>query len=361
MIYIFKIANDLIKSCDPGSQEDSKCIAELSMALHYIKKFYPTSAYSQRHMQKLEKELFQYIHSDGYLRLLSNYFLLQQHITPYVFLRSPTLQSSYYEGLIKVFQKNDLIAQESFPYRSLERNHLLYKLGVQPITISFDAPIFIDALQIQSFNRALSYAFTHTLFYSTDFSNLHTPSQAVKEYCKFLLIQSFKANDIDLFMEVCICFLSQDINQAEQDDMCCLLKEIKQKNLEFFQYTDIKKQYHPLLVHDILYGVLHQKIGDTNTPKNTYKKGPVRCLEPLVKALRGKDANAIISTYLSYSKAHGRIKPLEEIIDKKMDILESLAHGKVLFEREFVNLGERNELLYSQYIHQLDGLKNYKK
>ena len=367
MIYLFDTYERVLDASTTGSQEDSKRIAELSMALHYVQKFYPPDAYSDVHVQKLQSSILDYIHCEGYLKLLGNYFLLQQHITPYVFIRSEKTISRYFEGLLKIFQQFDLSVQESFPYRSLERNHLLYKIGSHPISVSFESKIVADALQIQSFNRDLSYAFTHTVFYSTDFSDLQIVNQKIKDCSKILIAQSFNANDIDLFLESCICLLSQDISKDEFEDMIALIHDIELRNVLLFECGNIAEDYHPLFVHDILRGLIQRRFDcDINCPVNSQKnKGPIRSLWEISIALKGKDPTRILEIYSEYAELWGRMSFLEKIIDHKINMLNAFACQEVLFEREFSHLGQYSYELYSEYQEQLEvslkrhSFKNY--
>lgn len=363
MIYLFDIYDRVLAACTSGSQEDSKRIAELSMALHYILKFYEPNAYSSQDVKKIQYAISDYIHSENYLKLLGNSFLLQQHITPYIFIRSENLRSQYFEGLIKVFQEFDHSVQESFPYRALERNHLLYKLNSSPISTSFQGHIFSDTLQIQSFNRDLSYAFTHTVFYSTDFSDLHIDNKQVKDCSKILIAQSFSANDIDLFLEACICFLSQEISKNEFDDMIAMIHEIQLKNVLLFECKDITEDYHPLFVHDILRGLILRRfnfdITSINKSENT--QGPIRSLGEISIALKGKDPEKILELYSEYSKYWDRMPFLEKIINQKILTLKTLANKEVLFEREFTYLGKHNFDIYSEYLEKLEASKRFYK
>ncbi len=358
MIYLFKIYDRIISACKGFSQEDSKRIAELSMALHYIRRLYLENSYSVVDIDKIQKGILDYIHTDGYFSLLDNNFLLQQNITPYVFIRNKNTRSDYFEGLLEVFKRSDLSVQESFPYRALERNHLLYKIGLQPITISFESQIFIDALQIQSFNRDLSYAFTHTVFYSTDFSDQQLPNQKVKDCCKILMAKSFNDNDIDLFFEICICLLSQKISKDELKDMITLIQEIKTRNLLLFECSDITKDYHPLFVHDILRGLMLKKFDLDISAKEIHKVkgGPIRSLSNIIILLKGKDPEKILNEYLVYSKSWGRMFFLEKIIRHKLKSLNLFACHNVLFEREFLHLGQYNFNLYDKYQEKLSKL-----
>jgi len=351
MIFLFKLCDQLIGTCDEGCLQDSKKIAELSIGLYYAQKFFTAENYSLSQAHNLQDKIFAYIHNPAYINLLSNYFLLQQHITPYVFIRDDKLQSPYFEGLLKTFQNHDLTTQENFPYRTLERNHLLYILGIRPITISLNSPVVCDALQIQSFNHTLSYALTHTIFYSTDFSSILTPNQTIKDYCKILMAQCFYANDIDLFLEVCICFLSQNISKTELKDMLALIHDLQLKNYSLFHCSDVSKDYHPLIVHDILRGLVLKRFrfDIMNAPASDQENGPIRSLWPITEALGGKDSTKISTTYAAYAKTWGPLATLEKIIKHKFILLNELAKNKVLFEREFSHLGRRDNIIYSEY------------
>jgi len=327
MIFLFKLCDQLIGTCDEGCLQDSKKIAELSIGLYYAQKFFTAENYSLSQAHNLQDKIFAYIHNPAYINLLSNYFLLQQHITPYVFIRDDKLQSPYFEGLLKTFQNHDLTTQENFPYRTLERNHLLYILGIRPITISLNSPVVCDALQIQSFNHTLSYALTHTIFYSTDFSSILTPNQTIKDYCKILMAQCFYANDIDLFLEVCICFLSQNISKTELKDMLALIHDLQLKNYSLFHCSDVSKDYHPLIVHDILRGLVLKRFrfDIMNAPASDQENGPIRSLWPITEALGGKD-----STKISAGLSDDEITKMYEIFLNFMAKIVRKYNGEVV-------------------------------
>lgn len=331
------------------------------MALHYIAKFAPKDVLPAAQTDELREALFKYIHKDNFLRMLNNYFLLQQHITPYVFIRCNGPLSTYYEHLLRVFYDHDLAVQECFHYRSLERGHLLYKLGKAPLPEINDCPILKDARQMQFFNRDLSYAFTHTLLYATDFSDYPHPDGLLKDCCMLLMAKSFDANDIDLFLESCICFLSQDITDTERNDMLAMISGIRSQNIILFTASNVISDYHPLLVHDILRALILRrfKVDILSEAKQCGQQGPISDLTRLLNALKGKNPNEINNILVDYIRRWGNRPFIINIVQHKLNLLATLAKEEVLFQREFSLLGQKNLDIYSEFLQKFTAITKY--
>ncbi len=359
MIYLYKIWPRVVAACTSGSQKDSKRIAELSMALHYIAKFTPTDALPATGNDDLRVAIYKYIHKDTFLKMLNNYFLLQQHITPYVFIRGHGLSSTYYENLLRIFHDHDLAVQECFHYRSLERGHLLYKLGKAPLPAINGCPILKDARQLQFFNRDMSYALTHTLLYATDFSDHLHPDGLLKDCCMLLMAQSFDANDIDLFLETCVCFLSQHITDAERNDMLAMISGMRSQNILLFTASDVTSDYHPLLVHDILRALVLRrfKVDILSEAKQGREQGPISGLSLILKALKGKDPAEINTLSAAYMRTWGERPFLANILQHKLNLLSALAKEEVLFQRELSLLGQENPGIYPAFLQQLNAVR----
>ena len=360
MFYLYKIWPRVVAACASGSQEDSKRIAELSMALHYITKFTPKDALHLTGSDELRAAVYKYIHKDAFLKMLNNYFLLQQHITPYVFIRGHDLSSKYYENLLRIFRDHDLSVQECFHYRSLERTHLLYKLDKGPLPGINDWPVLKDARQLQYFNRDMSYALTHSLLYATDFSDHVHPDGLLKDCCMLLMAQSFDANDIDLFLESCVCFLSQHITDAECNDMLAMISRMRSQNNLLFLASNVVSDYHPLLVHDILRALVLRRfqVDILSEAKLGREQGPISGLCRILIALKGKDPTEINSLSTAYMRIWGERPFLTNILLHKLNLLSALAMEEVLFQRELTLLGQENPGIYSAFLQQIRAVRN---
>ncbi|RYE07169.1 MAG: hypothetical protein EOP22_18900 [Hyphomicrobiales bacterium] len=358
--YLFELAAPVLASCSEGGQDELKRIAELSMALHYVRLSYPPSLLKATRARAVARMLLDKLDDGQMLRLLGNTFLLQQHVTPYIFLRAPRRRSTYYEGLVETFLASELQVRECTPYRRLERAHLLYKLGAGDMDDVSEAAIFSDAQRVYFFNRDLSYALTHTLLYATDFSTLSRPDPRARFACLAIAAMSHEANDVDLFFEASLCLMGQELPAAVLAELQPLVAAMRERNPDLFAMADPLAGYHPLLVYDLLRGAAlrHHAIDLADeTPELDAEPGLIRLAGALCLSLKGKDLERIESAYAAWCAAAGPEPFVRDMVKTRLATLRLLASTHILFEREFVHLGRRDASLYAEYLAAIDGLE----
>jgi hypothetical protein len=339
------------------SQSASKCVAELAMALHYLRRDYPSGALPEADLAQAESAIAERIASDDWLRLAGNGFLIQQCVTPYLFLRGQIPASRFYDGLIDDLAQTDRSVRECTPYRRLERAWLLFKLGQGPLPCWDNAPIMADIEAAQAFNRDLSYAFTHTVFFCTDFAGIRRPDPVIKTVALMIAAQSHAASDVDLFFECCICLMSQDLTASELMGLSHLIADICARHAILFEARRLEEEYHPLFVYDILRGLMlrwHQIDIAVLTP--TGPDGPYAALLALANALCGKDAGAIMGALARAGATGCSSDVLDRMVRARLSCLASLALHGALFEREFAVLDRRDDTLYPAYVAQISAL-----
>ncbi|MCX7300692.1 MAG: hypothetical protein NTX73_10020 [Rhodobacterales bacterium] len=198
MVDILKMADRLFDGFDGHSSVSSKCVSEMAMALHYIRRDYPAGMVDAAALAQAEAPIFDWIHQDGWLRMIGNESVLHQCATPYVFLR-PRFHSPLHEGLIADVAAHDRMLRECTPYRRTERNWFLAELGPGP---DWDrAAIRKEARRAHGVDRMLAYAFTHGVIYVTLSAKDLRPDPQVKGVAMILLAQADARNDLDLFWE----------------------------------------------------------------------------------------------------------------------------------------------------------------
>lgn len=345
----------LLPAFDPTTQEASKCAAEMAMALHFVLCTYPAAMIDMDAVAAVEAALLDRMGTDACLRLVTNPFLLAQGLTPYIFLRSEARRSPFHDGLLADFIETDRALRECTPYRAIERTYLLYKLGRGPLPDWDAAPVMTDIRAAWAFNRDLSYAFTHQVFFCTDFGCVLRPDPMVKAAAMLLAAQTHGANDVDLFWECCICLMTQPLSAGERDGLLHLLAGFEVGVPDLIATGDIRERYHPLAVRDILRGLVLRRFdvdiadcGPGNGP------GPFAALSDLALALPGKDAGAIVVALGRCPSLPG----LRIMARDRLRYLGDLARHGILFEREFASLSRRDPALYTVYSAQVTQLLN---
>jgi hypothetical protein len=278
----------------------------MAMAQHYIRRAYPPATLDQGAIARLEDEINLRINQDGWLRMMTNEFVLHQCATPYMFLkdslRAEILHSTAHEALIADIVAHDRMLWEITPYRRLERDWLLAKLGVAPLPEWCDAPVLKDARRAYGFDRMLAYAFTHGVFFAGDFGARSMEDPLIKGTAMLLTVQAKGRNDVDFLRECAICMITQPLSQAELDGLLRLFAISRDRNPCLFdprlEGAGRREAYHPLLVHDILRGMMLARYGvDILQVQAGAGPGPLGPLLVLATALGRKDARCILAAF----------------------------------------------------------------
>jgi hypothetical protein len=356
MEHFFKIAQLALDGAEPGTQDEMKRVAETAMCLHYIRAMSPRLADTQKaDIAALQDRLMAALHADAFLRLTVNPFLLQQAVTPYIFLRADGAQSPYYEALLETFFANDLAVREGYHFRALERSYLMWKAGKGPRPRDFAAPIMTDALQIYAFNRDLGYALTHTVLYSTDFGLESDADADVTGALLMLAAEALGRNDTDLCMEALLALTSQAPDASVVAAIVQVTARLQEDNLILFAARDGGADYHPIFVHQMLCARIQALTGrDVRQIRaDTLLTDQIHALVPLISALALKDGAAIHAAYHAFCVDHAPVAFVDKVVSDRLDYLRSLAQRQVLFEREFSSVGRRDIRLYDEYLGQI--------
>jgi hypothetical protein len=107
------------------------------------------------------------------------------YLAPYLMFRSTGYRSPYLEDTLRLFvRRGFLAAQESVPYRVMERAHALWKSGYLPAEPKWRRLARPTALLKRgnplAWDDDAAYSVTHTLFYLTDFGNRPGPLTKVE-------------------------------------------------------------------------------------------------------------------------------------------------------------------------------------
>lgn len=358
MPFLFRIFDALRPLMHEGSQDAAKCIAETAIALSFLRRHAPDGTLPAGAAARVADGIHGLLHSDGFLRLVVNGFVVQQCITPYVFLRGTIPVSPFHEALIDDFREYDRAVAEAMPYRRMERAFLLHELGEGPLPDWTGAPIFADALQAATFNRDMAYAFTHTVLYATGFGGIARPDDWVKGVAQLLAAKSLGEDDLDLFLECALCLMSQPVDAAELADLVAMIASAQARNLVMMQTPDAPRHYHPLLVHDMLWALMLRNHGiDIRTAAPAAAgPGPLCDLQGLAAALAGKDAARIGALHRAHRMSYGARPWLDRLVRHRLATLRSLAARHVLFARELATLGADAPQVYSDYLCGCDAL-----
>jgi hypothetical protein len=350
MTYAITLSADLMTHFAAPSPGATKCVAELAMALHYLRRDMPGEKLDAGGWAAAAALVAARVETDAWLGLGANGFLVQQCVTPYLFLRDTVPPSRFHEALLADFFATDRAVQECTPYRRMERAWLLAKLGAGALPTWDGSPIMADAQAAYAFNRDLSYAFTHTVFFCTDFAGVRRPDPAVKTVAMMIAAQSHAAADVDLCFESAICLMSQDLTPDELTGLVHLVSDLAQRHAVLFAARRLAEEYHPLFVHDILRGLLLRWHGiDIAQFVPTVPAGPYAVLRDLAMALGGKDAGAMVRALAAAERAMGPQEVLRDALRDRLGFLERLSRRGALFEREFAWLGRRDDALYPTY------------
>ena len=362
MIFTLTEFDPLLAEFPGHSGDHSKCLSELAMALHYIRRDYPEDLVDAAAAGRLEDAIHQRIHEADWLKMVANEFVLHQCATPYILLReSPrreALRSPLYEGLIAEIAAEDRVMAEQTPYRALERPWLLARLGLGELPDWRGAAILRDMPRAYGFDRTMAYAFTYTVFYAGDFGARPMPDDELRGVALMLAAMARARNDVDLFWECAMCAVAQPLTDAEWRGLCHMLAEVRDRNRFLFEVrltgAALREAYHPMLVHDILRGMVLARRGvDILTVPQGDGPGPVGALGDLAAALARRDAAAIL-------QAHRRCAPapwLDRMVAGRLEALEALARRGVLFAREYAALGlaAADRDLHDCYARQISG------
>lgn len=352
MPFLFDLLPRLLAEVDFATSVGTKCLTELAMALNYIRKSFPPDLAPAAQIAAAEAAIAARLGEDARLRMISNAFLTAQCAAPYVFLSAGARTSRFYDALVADMGAHDRSLRESTPYRRIERDYVLYQAGLRALPDWTDAPIMHDAAAAYAFDRDLAYAFTHTVFYCTDFAQVPRPDPFVKGAAMLLTAEAFGRADVDLFWECCICLMAQDLDAAELAGLQHLLAEMAEKVEPMFGAGDLMLHYHPLLVYDILHGLMVQRHGiDIDIPRFS-GPGPFGPLAALRQALNGKDGPAILAAYEACAPAPWAA----QMVRGRLGQLTDLAARHILFEREFLAMGRSDPQLYDAYQDQIAGL-----
>jgi hypothetical protein len=334
----------LLAEFDGHSGDHSKCLTELAMALHYLRRDYPAHLLDQAAAARLEDVIHTRIHEEGWLRMVANDFVLHQCATPYVFLRlgprAAELHSPVHEGLLDDLAAADRVMGEQTPYRALERPWLLALTGRGALPDWRGTAVMRDAGRAYGFDRAMAYAFTHTVFYASDFGARPMPDEEVRGVALMLAAMAMARNDVDLFWECCMCAVWQPLTAAEWAGLLHCIAEVRDRNPVLFQErltgTALRQAYHPMLVHDLLRGAVLARHGvDILTHPQGAGPGEVGRLGTLAAALARRDAEAIRQSYAACEGGPW----LKRMVAGRLETLQALAERNVLFAREYAALG----------------------
>lgn len=349
----------------PGHSGDhSKCLSELAMALHYTRRDFPAGMVDETAAARLEDVIHARIHEPGWLRMVANDFVLHQCATPYIMLRdSPrvaSLRSPVHEGLIEDLARTDRVMAEQTPYRALERPWLLAKTGHGCLPDWRHAAVMHDVERAYGFDRPMAYAFTHTFFYASDFGARRIDDPQLRGVALLLMAMAMARNDVDLFWECAICAVAQPLRPAEWAGLCHMIAEVRDRNRFLFEVTltgtALRDAYHPLLVHDILRGLVLARHGiDILTVPQGAGAGPAGALGNLALALSRRDATAILHAYRLCEPEDW----LARMVGGRLATLQALAERGVLFAREYAALGVgmADPDLHRTYARQVDEMR----
>lgn len=346
MSHAVRLAPALLDVFPPGDPGAAKCVAELALALHYARRDLPCD---QDELARAERAVLERIHSDPYYAIVSNGFLIQQALTPYLFLRDAGHRSPFYEALMEIWREHDGTVRDAPPYRRMERAFLLHKAGWGAPDGLAGLPAVEDGKAAYAFDRDLGYAFTHTVFYATDFGRVRMPDDTAKGAAMVIAAEALGRNDIDLCLEACICLLSQDLTASEAEGLYGLIGGLCTRNARLFEARDLGREYHPLFVHDILRGGLLRRFGRDIAGAVPGDAGPFADLTPMAAVLGGKDAARIARDAAAYSARWGDSPWLVRMASARIAELARLAAHGVLFEREFARMGQRDDRLHATF------------
>lgn len=363
MPQLLEFFDKLLATLPDHCADHSKALSEMAMALHYIRRDYPPEMLDQAAIARLEDEIDARIHQDGWLRMMTNEFVLHQCATPYIFVkdspRAALLHSPAHEALIADIIAHDRMLWETTPYRRLEREWLLAKLGEGPLPEWRDAPVFKDARRAYGFDRMLAYAFTHVVFFAGDFGARAMEDPLIKGAAMLLTVQAEERNDVDLFWECAICMITQPLSQAELDGLLHLLAVTRDRNCFLFdprlEGAGLREAYHPLLVHDILRGMMLARFGvDIMEVKAGNGPGPLGPLLTLANALGRKDAGQILRALATCEQEEW----LCDMVRMRLQALQDLARVGALFARECLALGQSvpDRALHAEYAVQIGAM-----
>lgn len=344
MTFILNRFDALLATFDGHSGDHSKCLSELAMALHYVRRDLPPDLLDHAAIERLEDEIHARIHQDGWLRMITNEFVLHQCATPYIFLkdspRAGRLRSAVYEGLIDDLAAEDRMVCETTPYRRLERQWLLARLGRAELPDWRGAPVLQDARRAYGFDRMMAYAFTHVVFFASDFGARPLRDPHIKGAAMILAVQAEARDDVDLFWECAICLADQPLDPGELAGLVHLLARTRDKHSFLFDPklagTGLREAYHPMLVHDILRGRMLARFGiDILTAPAGDGPGPFAALAELANALARKDADKILRAWKDCPQEDW----LQDMVRRRLTALRALCERGVLFARELAALG----------------------
>ena len=214
------------------------------------------------------------------------------------------------------------------------------------------APILHDARRAWAFSRDVSYAFTHTVLFATDFAAIRRPDPFVKGVAQLCLAVAHAEADLDLFWELALCLTTQDLSPSDLAGLVHLCVDLRDRFGHVFDAPALESQYHPVFVHDILRGRMLHRFGiDILTAPSPGPCPLYGQLLALQHALAGKDAARIVAAHaalpiLAWSGA---------MVRDRLSQLRRLARREVLFLRELGPSHADQPELYRAYTNQIGG------
>ncbi|MBZ4021904.1 hypothetical protein CKO11_05450 [Rhodobacter sp. TJ_12] len=344
---ILRLAPVLLDALPADGPEATKAVAEVSMALDFLAQVHGP----QPGLSALAGQLMHWLGNDTHLALSGHPFLVGRALTPYVFLRALAPKHPAWERLLFDWCDHGIKLCEATPYRRLEQDYLRAKVRGASWPDWEGAAILQDALQAWAFNRDLSYAFTHLVFFCTDFAAVKRPDPFVKGIGMMLLGEALGRTDVDLVWELALCLLTQDLEAAELDEVISAAVEMRKELHDLCDPAEITKGYHPVLVHEILAARLHQHHGRDLYREAAGTRPRLAAIEAFRCALTGKDANAMV--------AAERALPAEDwsrrMLCQRLHELKRRARDRTLFLRE-TGGADHDAPLYGEYADQIDAL-----
>lgn len=347
MIMATAIAPEMLDRIDKLDQDATKLVMETAMALHYVARGADPDWIDRAAHHRAVARIAAIITGGDWLMLAENRFLIQQCITPYVFLRHHSGPLPAHEALLGYFRRCDTTMREQTPYRCLERRYLLAAIDGGDLPRLADQPIMGDAECVAAFNRELGYAFTHAAFFTTDFGfrPRRDPCAAAVALC--VLAQAARRNDVDLAMEAAIAMLACDAGPADRDAALAAIGLLIAANPALTEPGD-GADYHPKFVLDILRCLVWRRYRRDLLAERPARAGalPVARLGAVLVAMTGKDPGAMLDGLRGYEDLSGHCGWLRRLIALRLDELGDQARARVLFEREFAHLGQRSPAVY---------------
>ena len=355
MIMTTTIAPMMLDKIADLSQDGTKLVMEAAMALHYVARGANPDWINAAAQRRAVARIAEIITGGDWLMLSENRFLIQQCVTPYIFLRHQSGPLTAHEALLAYFRRHDTVMREQTPYRRLERRYLLAAIDGGDLPLLADQPVMDDAESVASFNRELGYGFTHAVFFTTDFGFRPRRDAFGAAVALCILAQAARRNDVDLALEAGIALLACDADAGDRDAGLAAIGLIIAANPQLID-PEPGADYHPKFVMDILRCLVWRRCRrDILAERPTRAAAlPVARLGSVLAAMTAKDPGAMLDALRGYEDLSGHCGWLRRLIALRLDELGDQARARVLFEREFAHLGQRSPAVYPGLLARLD-------